>query len=181
MFNFTVTITGSSELLAVLSNLSSAIAGAKLVPVPQTNSKLIPVDTIQGQANPQTIPGRQANQSNSYPIQDNMVNQNNSTEQPQTLQTVALQAQQQLQAGYVEQQQQVSMQTQMPPASTVPVSVQAYSMEQLAVAATQLVDSGRRVELVNLLKAFGVDVLAALPKENYGQFAIRLRMMGAKI
>jgi hypothetical protein len=54
-------------------------------------------------------------------------------------------------------------------------------MEQLAVAATQLNDAGRRVELINLLSSFGVQALTALPKEQYGNFATQLRALGAKI
>ena len=54
-------------------------------------------------------------------------------------------------------------------------------MEQLAVAATQLVDAGRREELVQLLRQFGVEALTQLPKEQYGAFATALRQMGAKI
>jgi len=68
-----------------------------------------------------------------------------------------------------------------PAAGTVPTTAQTYTMEQLAVAATQLVDAGRRGELVNLLAAFGVQALTALPKEQYGNFATQLRAMGARI
>lgn len=68
---------------------------------------------------------------------------------------------------------------QMPTA--VPTTTQSYTMEQLAVAATQLVDAGRRNELVGLLQAFGVRALTMLPKEQYGTFATKLREMGAKI
>lgn len=67
------------------------------------------------------------------------------------------------------------------PTSTVPTSSQTYTMEQLAVAATQLVDAGRRSELVNLLQTFGVQALTALPKEQYGAFATQLRILGSKI
>lgn len=63
----------------------------------------------------------------------------------------------------------------------VPTAQQTYTMEQLAVAATQLVDAGRRQELVTLLSNFGVQALTALPKEQYGNFATQLRAMGAKI
>lgn len=65
--------------------------------------------------------------------------------------------------------------------TAVPTQLQTYTMEQLAVAATQLVDAGRRTELVNLLTSFGVQALTALPKEQYGNFATQLRAMGAKI
>ncbi|MEW6663038.1 MAG: hypothetical protein ACOY9Y_02260 [Bacillota bacterium] len=67
------------------------------------------------------------------------------------------------------------------PVSGVPTTPQTYTMEQLAVAATQLVDAGRRAELVSLLASFGVQALTALPKEHYGTFATQLRAMGAKI
>lgn len=65
--------------------------------------------------------------------------------------------------------------------AAVPTTAQTYTMEQLAVAATQLVDAGRREELVGLLGHFGVQALTALPKEQYGAFATALRQMGAKI
>ncbi|RAK21112.1 hypothetical protein B0I26_10364 [Anoxybacillus vitaminiphilus] len=63
----------------------------------------------------------------------------------------------------------------------VPTSAPSYTLDQLAVAATQLVDAGRREELVQLLSSFGVQALTALPKEQYGAFATKLREMGAKI
>lgn len=68
-----------------------------------------------------------------------------------------------------------------PAQDPVPTQAQTYTMEQLAVAATQLVDAGRRAELVQLLAAFGVQALMVLPKEQYGNFATALRSMGAKI
>jgi hypothetical protein len=69
---------------------------------------------------------------------------------------------------------------QQPPA-TVPTSAPTYTMEQLAVAATPLIDGGKRQELVDLLSAFGVRALTQLPKERYGEFATALRQLGAKI
>ena len=63
----------------------------------------------------------------------------------------------------------------------VPTTIQTYTMEQLAVAATQIVDAGRRTELVGLLSSFGVQALTALPKDQYGAFATQLRALGAKI
>ncbi len=63
----------------------------------------------------------------------------------------------------------------------IPTTTQSYTLEQLAVAATQLMDAGRRNELVQLLTQFGVQALTALPKEQYGTFATQLRAMGAKI
>lgn len=56
-----------------------------------------------------------------------------------------------------------------------------YTLDQLAVAATQLMDANRKTDLINLLKSFGVAALTQLPKEQYGAFATALREMGAKI
>lgn len=56
-----------------------------------------------------------------------------------------------------------------------------YTMEQLAVAATQLVDAGRQAEVVQMLQQFGGPPLTAVPKEHYGAIATALRQMGAKI
>lgn len=67
------------------------------------------------------------------------------------------------------------------PAAVPTAPAPTYTMEQLAVAATQLVDAGRRTELVSLLGQFGVPALTALPKDQYGNFATALRQMGAKI
>ena len=77
--------------------------------------------------------------------------------------------------------QQVSAVIPGTPPTGVPVAPATYTMEQLAVAATQLVDAGRRTDLVALLGQFGVPALTALPKEQYGAFATSLRQMGAQI
>jgi hypothetical protein len=69
----------------------------------------------------------------------------------------------------------------MQPAPAVPTTQQGYTLEQLAVAATQINDAGRRQDLINLLAAFRVPALTELPKEQYGNFATQLRAMGAKI
>jgi len=65
--------------------------------------------------------------------------------------------------------------------ATVPTQAQTYTMDQLAVAATQLMDAGKRNDLINLLGQFNVPALTALPKDQYGAFATALRGMGAKI
>lgn len=63
----------------------------------------------------------------------------------------------------------------------VPTTAPTYTMEQLAVAATQLVDAGRRNDVVTLLGQFGAQSVMTLPKEQYGNFATALRQMGAQI
>jgi ATP phosphoribosyltransferase len=76
------------------------------------------------------------------------------------------------------QQQAPTQQTQP---QGVPTTAPSYTMDQLAVASTQLVDAGRREELLQLLSSFGASALMQLPKEQYGAFATKLREMGAKI
>jgi hypothetical protein len=72
-------------------------------------------------------------------------------------------------------------QEQTPIVQTLPTTPATYTMEQLAVAGTQLMDAGKREELVGLLASFGVQALTQLPKEQYGNLAIQLRALGAKI
>ncbi|MGG4180819.1 hypothetical protein ABEW03_16175 [Virgibacillus pantothenticus] len=84
----------------------------------------------------------------------------------------------------VAQQQEVQVQQQAPVQQSqgaVPTSEQTYTMDHLARAASQLMDAGKQAELVQLLGQFGVQALTALPQEQYGTFATKLREMGAKI
>jgi len=69
------------------------------------------------------------------------------------------------------------------PANTVPTTVPTYTLEQLSVAATQLMDApGHSMEeLTALLAQFGVQALTQLPPEQYGAFATLLRAKGARI
>jgi len=72
----------------------------------------------------------------------------------------------------------------MPPIETsVPTTAPTYTMEQLAVAATQLMDAPGHsmTELTTLLAQYGVQALTQLPKEHYGAFATQLRTMGARL
>lgn len=82
-----------------------------------------------------------------------------------------------------QQAQQVQTQPQQAPAQSqqVPTQAPTYTMDQLAVAATQLMDSGRQQELLDLLASFGIQALTQLPKDQYGAFATKLRELGAKI
>lgn len=67
------------------------------------------------------------------------------------------------------------------PNKVIPTTQQTYTLDQLALAGTQLVDGGHMQELRNLLTEFGVQALTMLPKEQYGAFATRLRALGARI
>ncbi|MHB1152076.1 MAG: hypothetical protein ACYCWE_09735 [Eubacteriales bacterium] len=82
------------------------------------------------------------------------------------------------------------VQTTVPPAAPAPIQTPppaiptvapTYTKEQLAIAATQLVDANRRGDLVALLKSFNVPALTMLPPDQYGAFATELRNLGAKI
>jgi len=70
---------------------------------------------------------------------------------------------------------------QQPPLTAVPTVAPQYNFNQLAVAATQLVDAGRRDHVTQLLASYGVEGLMELPKEHYGTFATALRAMGAQL
>ena len=67
------------------------------------------------------------------------------------------------------------------PAAIVPTTQPTYTADQLALAASSLVDAGRMDEIRGLLHQFGVLALTQLPPEQYGAFAIALRQMGAKL
>lgn len=63
----------------------------------------------------------------------------------------------------------------------VPTANATYTLDELARAAMTLMDSGRQIDLQQLLAQFGVEALPALPKEKYGAFATALRGLGAQI
>lgn len=70
----------------------------------------------------------------------------------------------------------------VPAPISVPTAVApTYSMDQLAVAATTLMDAGHQNDLLSLLGKFGVQALTQLPKEMYGAFATDLRALGAQL
>lgn len=67
------------------------------------------------------------------------------------------------------------------PTNQVPTTEVSYDINQIAVAATGLVDTGRQQDLLNLLAKFGVQALTQLDKSQYGAFATELRCLGANI
>lgn len=68
------------------------------------------------------------------------------------------------------------------PAAAVPTAVPSYTQEQLALAASQVMEAKKdQTVIVNLLGKFGVQALTQLPKEQYGAFATELRNLGAKL
>ena len=63
------------------------------------------------------------------------------------------------------------------PATATPT----YTMEQLAVAATGLIDAGKMQDVQNTLASLGAQTLMDLPQEKYGEFASAIKAIGAVI
>ena len=70
-----------------------------------------------------------------------------------------------------------------PTVSPVPTATATptYSMEQLAVAATGLIDAGKMQDVQNTLASLGAQTLMDLPQEKYGEFASAIKAIGAVI
>lgn len=81
-------------------------------------------------------------------------------------------------------EQPVSVPVNEPPACApvkAPVSAKEYTRDELAVAAMGLMEKGMQMQLQQLLSMYNVASLPDLPKEKYGDFATKLREMGANI
>ena len=76
-------------------------------------------------------------------------------------------------------QQTPVQQTQVP--SPVPTSavVNTYTRDQLAVAASGLINMGKQQRLLEILHGFGVQALTELPENLYGAFAGAIKVEGA--
>jgi DNA polymerase III gamma/tau subunit len=168
--NITVNIQ-APELARAIESLASALGGKKETEFQQiVNHGIQAIQSSQQQVAATNVPVQQA------PIQQAPV---------QPVPTAIQQPIQQAPIQTVPTQQPVQQvnvqQTNVQQPQAVPTSAPTYSMDQLAVAATQLVDAGRREDLVQLLNSFGAQALMQLPKDQYGAFATKLREMGAKI
>lgn len=69
----------------------------------------------------------------------------------------------------------------MPAAVPTTAMPQAYTLEQLQVAAAGLSQMGKMPQVMGILQRFGIQAMTELPKERYGEFAIALREAGAQI
>lgn len=129
------------------------------------------------QVKPQVVEAPAAQQQNNVvPMQQPSVQQQAPQYQQQQMPPVVPTA-----APSVQQQLPVQQQAPNQVPQGVPTSAPTYDQNQLAVAATQLVDAGRLGEVQALIATFGVPSLLELPKEKYGAFATKLRELGAKI
>ena len=70
-----------------------------------------------------------------------------------------------------------------PAASPVPTATATptYPMEQLAVAATGLIDAGKMQDVQNTLASLGAQTLMDLPQDKYGEIASSIKASGAVI
>jgi len=156
-----ITVSGMDKGLEPEQPQQALSNNAPINNIPVTN---IPITNVPIQQPQQFVPTQ-------APVQQLPVQQQQPVQQAPTQQYTAPPA-----------QQAPTQQYTAPPAQqSVPTQAQSYTMDQLAIAATQLMDAGKRNELVNLLAQFGVQALTALPKEQYGAFATALRGMGARI
>lgn len=71
--------------------------------------------------------------------------------------------------------------TQAPAQETVPTETPAYTFEQIQVACANLARAGKRTELGNLIKEFGLASLPDLQEDQYNAFALKLRGIGGTI
>lgn len=69
------------------------------------------------------------------------------------------------------------------PVNPVPTAAATptYTMEQLAVAATGLIDAGKMQDVQSIFANLGVQTLMELPQEKYGEFASAIKAIGAVI
>lgn len=68
-----------------------------------------------------------------------------------------------------------------PAQETVPTETPAYTFEQIQVACANLAREGKRAELGNLIKEFGLASLPDLKEDQYNAFALKLREIGGTI
>lgn len=159
--NITLSIQ-APELSKAIESLAAALQGGNLANVlggaPTVSSD------VANQPAQQSVPVQQMNPVQPHPVQQMDPVHQAQASTPQTQNPV----------------QAANPQVQPAPQG-VPTSAPAYSMDQLAVASTQLMDAGKRNELLQLLSTFGVAALTSLPTEQYGAFATKLRELGANI
>lgn len=65
---------------------------------------------------------------------------------------------------------------------TVPVApAKEYTQAEILAACGPLIDAGKVPELTQIIQEFGVASMMEIPQEKYGELAVKLRAMGAKL
>lgn len=168
----TIKVTGVDRLADAILALAGAIQGGNT--------------PAQGQQPPQQQQQPQQPVQVQQPVQPPIQQQ----APPQMQGFVATSQQQVPQQAYPAQQPPQQTQQQPPqqmqqqvPVQTIPTTAvtQGFSMDQLAIAATSLVDAGKQAQLMGILSQFGVQYLTQVSTENYPALAAKLREAGAKI
>lgn len=67
-------------------------------------------------------------------------------------------------------------------APTVPVApAKEYTQAEILAACGPLMDAGKVPELTQIIQEFGVASMMEIPQEKYGELAVKLRALGAKL
>lgn len=67
-------------------------------------------------------------------------------------------------------------------AQTVPVApAKEYTQAEILAACGPLMDAGKVPELTQIIQEFGVASMMEIPQEKYGELAVKLRALGAKL
>jgi hypothetical protein len=179
--NITIEIK-APEIAKAIESLAAALSGKSVASfIPSEGKGAEVAKAAQHEISQQQAAAAQymPQQANVVPFQQHQppVQQQVPVQQPQTVPIA------QHQAPPMQPQQPIQQQApvQQPPQSVPTGGAPSYTMDQLAVAATQLMDAGRQQDLLALLASYGASSLMALPKEQYGAFATQLRGMGAKL
>lgn len=65
---------------------------------------------------------------------------------------------------------------------TVPVAqAKEYTQAEILAACGPLMDAGKVLELTQIIQEFGVASMMEIPQEKYGELAVKLRALGAKL
>ena len=65
---------------------------------------------------------------------------------------------------------------------TAPVApAKEYTQAEILAACGPLMDAGKVPELTQIIQEFGVASMMEIPQEKYGELAVKLRAMGAKL
>lgn len=68
------------------------------------------------------------------------------------------------------------------PAAAIPTAApKQYTLPELQAACGPLMDAGKMDELSAIIQAFGVTSLMDLPQDKYGELAVQLRALGARL
>lgn len=68
------------------------------------------------------------------------------------------------------------------PAAAVPTAApKQYTMAEIQAACAPLMDAGKTNQLSDVMKSMGVNSLMELPEAKYGELAVKLRALGARL